>query len=187
VARPRIWQPFEKVKWASSHEFTDAGDIRDRHRNVLPVGDGDVSLRLYDTARKVTFPRREILALEYFGEPPEYRCCICDKRLSYAVVHLNGNRGDFSRDNLKRLPAFEARWHKFKCIRWAMESNLVPPREQTKGSDDHPLRRVGVNSMPKKSRSEAPSADDDDDDREYRFTPFEFIPLLGINPERKTK
>jgi hypothetical protein len=172
------------VKWASEYEFTDAGHIRDKHRNVLPIGaapDYAVSLRMYDTARTKTFPQRDVLAMEYFGAPYPYRCVICDKPLNHTVVHLNGNPQDFSRDNLKRLLAFESSWHKFKCIRWAMESNLVPPRIHTHGSDDHPLRRVGVNSMPKRGWAEV--AHLRFEDRDWGPTD-EDIPLLGINPEK---
>ena len=149
MARPRIWQPFETVKWAIHYEFTDAGDIRDRHRNVVSGhSDGDISLRLYDTARKKTFPRREILALEYFGPPPRYRCVICDKPLHCGVVHLNGNKCDFSRDNLKYeyLASSTGREHEVDCIHWAMTSNEVPPRARTVIRDDSVY---GRNSMPK--------------------------------------
>lgn len=134
MARPRIWQPFETVKWASHYEHTDAGDIRDKNRNVLPLGaspDYTVSLRLYDTARKRPFPRRDILALEYFGQPPPYRCVICAKLLPTEVLHLNGNPRDFRRDNLKYATDLQGRDHEIHCIEWAMTCNEAPPRVKT--------------------------------------------------------
>lgn len=181
MARPRIWQPFETVKWASTHQFTEAGDIRDRHRNVLPIGAGpdyDVSLRLYDTARKITLPRRDILALEFFGEPPEYRCCICDKILPTDVLHLNKDQRDFRRDNLKYGSTFTGRAHEINCLTWAMVCNEVPPRRHTRLFSGIPWQ---VNSMPRKSAAEAPHPDHDE--RDWGPTD-ESIPLLGINPQR---
>jgi hypothetical protein len=163
VARPRIWQPFETVKWASTYQLTDAGDIRDKHRNVLPIGVApsyDISLRLYDTARKTTFPRRDILALEYFGPPQPKRCVICDKRLPVEVLHLNGNPRDFSRENLKYGTDLGGRDHELDCIRWAMTSNEVPPRVRT-------LIRAGsvcrVNSMPKQAEAAREEHNNDDE------------------------
>ncbi|OBI53460.1 hypothetical protein A5707_11345 [Mycobacterium kyorinense] len=91
-----------------------------------------VTLRLYGTGRKITSPRRDILALEYFGLPPRYHCIICDKALQYGVVHLNGNARDFSRDNLKYLPSLGAREHELAHTRWAMVHNEVPPYGRTK-------------------------------------------------------
>jgi hypothetical protein len=151
VARPRIWQPFDNVTWASQHEFTDSGDIRDRHRNLIPIGDGDVSLRLYDTARKMTLPRREVLALEYFGAPTPYQCCICGKLLHTDVLHLDGDTRNFARSNLKYGSTARGREHELDCLRWAMIHNHVPPRIQTQIRDKSVYRS---NSMPKKSQAE---------------------------------
>jgi hypothetical protein len=172
VARPRIWQPFEKVKWASTHQFTDAGDIRDQHRNVIPVGTApnyDISLRLYDTARKITLPRRDILALEFFGPPPSCRCVICDKILPTNVLHLNKNPRDFARDNLKYGNTVTGRIHEIACINWAMRHNHVPPRAKTQRKRYARLWR---------------HVRDDDD---WGSAEEEMIPLLGINPKGKEK
>ncbi|GAA4297639.1 hypothetical protein [Mycobacterium paraffinicum] len=144
AGRPRIWQPFATIKWAPGYEFTDNGDVRDRHRNVLAIGMGPqypITLRLYDTNRKVRTPRRDVLALEYCGLPDRHHCVICDERrdgkviaagLPYSVVHLNGDRTDFSRGNLKYAPRFaSARRHELAHIQWAMTHNDVPPRRWT--------------------------------------------------------
>jgi hypothetical protein len=119
------------VKWASSYQYTDAGEMRDQHRNVLPIGTApayDVELRLYDTARKTTFPRRDILAFEFFGRPEPYMCVIGGKCLPTEVLHLNRDPRDFSRDNLKYATGLGGRVHELDCIRWAMISNEVPAR-----------------------------------------------------------
>ena len=124
--------------------------MRDQHRNVLPIGTAptyDVELRLYDTARKRTFPRREILALEFFGVPEPYRCIVCDKALPYTVVHLNKDLRDFSRDNLKYTIGF-GREHELDCLQWAMTSNYVPRRKFTIS------RRVGAIEAEKDLRDE---------------------------------
>lgn len=163
MARPRIWQPFETVKWASGHEFTDSGEIRDKHRNILPLGyapDYEVSLRLYDTARK--FPRRDILALEFHGIPDRPQCVICGKKLKCSAVHLDGDPTNFARDNLKWVASLESHDHEQRHIRWAMVSNEVPPRIRTMRKRDAHLRR--------RVDEEADWGD-----------PAEVIPFLGAN------
>lgn len=132
AGRPQIWTPFARISWARDYQYTDDGRIRDKHRNLLIDRDYNVTLRLYGTDRKITFPRRDVLALEYLGPPPRYHCIICDRVLRHGVVHLNGNWRDFSRDNLKYLPSFKAREHEMAHIRWAMTSNEVPPYGRTK-------------------------------------------------------
>lgn len=132
AGRPQIWTPFARISWARDYQYTNDGRIRDKHRNLLIDRDYNVTLRLYGSGRNITFLRRDILALEYFGFPPRYHCVICDKVLRDEVVHLNGNLRDFSRDNLKYLPSFEAREHEIAHIRWAMTSNEVPPYGRTK-------------------------------------------------------
>lgn len=179
AGRPRIWQPFETVKWASGYEFTDDGRMRDRHGNVLDVGaapDYTVRMRMYD--RTVAFPRRDILALEFLGPPCPYRCVICDQRLKPTVVHLDQNPGNFARENLKWGPDIEARSHELNCIRWAMEWNHVPPRARTVKRDGVIFH--GVSSMPKKSRVAAERRKDLRD-----VSPEENIPLLGVNEKPK--
>jgi hypothetical protein len=168
VARPRVWQPFDTVKWASGHEFTDAGDIRDKHRNVLPIGaapDYNVSLRLYDTARK--FPRRDILAMEFHGIPERPNCVICDKKLKCSVVHLDGDPQNFARDNLKWVTSIESHEHEQQHLRWAMVSNDVPPRCKTRRKRHERLRR---------------HVQDSDDWGD----PTEEIPRLGVNKGKKS-
>lgn len=152
----------------------------------MPIGASptyDISLRLYDTARKRTFPRRDILALEFFGPPPPYRCAICDKLLQTDVLHLNKNPRDFSRGNLKYGGDFLARTHVIDCVNWAMRHNEVPPRVKTTRGFNGVVRRS--NSMPKRGWAKAARRKLEDN-----WGPtWEEIPLLGVNerPRGTTK
>lgn len=104
VGRPPIWTPFRRVHWLSEYEYTSDGRIRDKSRNVLPeyAPDYQVKVRVAG-GRRAPFNKRELLALEWFDTPPRADCSVCGegKGPYYRIVHLDGNRRNSSRDNLK--------------------------------------------------------------------------------------
>ncbi|HZU48700.1 MAG TPA: hypothetical protein VFA16_15840 [Mycobacterium sp.] len=130
---PRIWTPFARISWAAEYQHTDDGWIRDRSRNLLHEHGPEfrVVLRVYGTERRIWFPKGELLALEFFGEPPRHECVICGNGPSYQVLHLNGNRRDCSRGNLKYVPDHDkARWHELKCCEMIMQRRPHDPRRR---------------------------------------------------------
>ena len=133
AGRPQLWKPFCRVSWLREYQYTDDGRIRDRSRNVVNAHgpDFEVTLRIAETSRRVTFPKREILALEYFGLPDFDECVVCSRRLHYGVYFLNGNSRDCSRDNMKLIPSIEARRHELACVRWVMRNDEIPPYAKT--------------------------------------------------------
>jgi hypothetical protein len=87
---------------------------------------------MYGTSRRMEFIKRDFLALEFFGPPPLSDCIVCGNGPPYRVVHLDGNRYNCARDNLKYVFDYlAARRHELKCLKWAMESNEVPPYRKT--------------------------------------------------------
>lgn len=158
---PQIWTPFARIAWARDYQYTDDGRIRDKHRNVL--GDrgpeSHVTLRVYGTDRQLRFPKRDILAIEYFGLPEVgdcYCCVVCGGAYS-EVIHLNDDRRDFSRSNLKRIPDYrEAREHELRCCETIMQLRPHDPRSRPTldnrmffADDDHPIGSLlGVRGSP---------------------------------------
>jgi hypothetical protein len=135
------------------YECADDGRIRDRSRNVINDG-----AKLFGT-----YSRRDLLAREWCGPPPRHICVVCGKGPSYRVAHLNGDRRDFARDNLKFSPdCLAAVEHERRCLRWAMQSNEVPSARKAQ-------------SFRGPTRSHV--ADDDNWGSSY-----EKIPPFGINP-----
>lgn len=133
AGRPQIWTPFARISWARDYQYTDDGRIRDKDRNVLPDRGPDchVTLRVYGSERQVRFPKRDILAMEFFGEPPHHDCVICGEGPPYRVLHLNGDRRDWSRGNLKYVPDDkEARWHELQCCEMIMQRRPHDPRRR---------------------------------------------------------
>lgn len=133
AGRPQIWQRFARILWAREYEYTDDGRMRDRSRNVLREHgtEREVILRVCNFPLKVRLPKRDILALEYFGYPQWTECIVCSKRFNDRVVHLSGDYEDCSRDNLKYTASRALRRHEFKCLEWAMKDNEVPPYKWT--------------------------------------------------------
>lgn len=171
---PRKWFPFKTI--FGDFEWNDEGGIRDRHRHVLA-----------DTHWLFSqYSRAEILAREWLGKPPRHDCPWCGTRPKgrdgkyvgqisgggppYAVIHLNGNPLDCSRDNLKYSPVlswavvFHERMHVANAIR-----NDVPPRVN---------RQALTPGARHKRRALRRHVGDGDN-----WGPTsEDIPLLGINP-----
>lgn len=127
---PRKWYPFTTVSWASGYEYTNDGRIRDKHRNRITDRWDGAQIIIALNGKK--FPKRDILAMEFHGLPQCHVCCICGKGPRFQAIHLNRDRRDFSRDNLKWIAVdAEARYHERRCIEWAMCHNTVPPRGRT--------------------------------------------------------
>lgn len=119
AGRPPIWAPFRQVHWLAEYEYAADGRMRDRSRNVLQEHSPDhrVTIRL-PTGERRSFDKRELLALEWHGRPPRTECRVCGKRLAYRVVHLNGDRANASRDNVKWQLDGSAVWqHARVCLR----------------------------------------------------------------------
>lgn len=166
AGRPQIWTPFARISWARDYQYTDDGRIRDKHRNVLgDYGpDSRVILRMYGSSRRKILPKRDILAMEYFGPPAagDSHCCvICGQEYS-EVIHLNDDRRDFSRSNLKRVPAYhhEAREHELRCCETIMQLRPHDPRRRPTldnrlffADDEHPIKSMfDVRGSPFKAR-----------------------------------
>jgi hypothetical protein len=160
LARPRIWQPFVRIDWASGYEYADDGRIRDRHRNVLSERDRRVTLTIHGTARQQSVSKVDLLALEWFGVPGCLNCVVCSRPTYHRAVHADGDPLNWARSNVVYEADFVAALrHERKCLIWAMESNYVPARRAR--SNRGPTRHVG--------------------DGDSWGSTREYIPPLGVN------
>lgn len=119
MAKPRLWRPFEKVTWAREYEHAHDGRIRDRSRNVLPVrGPHNAATFSVRGSGKYTRSVADVLALEWHGHPGFTRCPVCQHRIWDVVVHLDGDRRNFARDNLKHVPdEYTMILHRITCVK----------------------------------------------------------------------
>jgi hypothetical protein len=116
VGRPRIWKQFRRLTWAADYEYADDGRVRDQSRNVLTEHGPDFLVTLRVNGGAKSFPKREILALEWYDYPPWSSCVICGRGPHFEVVHLDGNPRNCARDNIKWAPnEMEARRHEYQC------------------------------------------------------------------------
>lgn len=116
MAPPRQWHLFTGIPY----EWCDDGRIRDKSRNVI-----NDDHRLFRT-----HSRAQLLAREWFGIPPRHRCPVCGDGPPWRVVHLDGNRRNCARLNLKYAPDdAEARAHELRCIESSQREG--PPRRMT--------------------------------------------------------
>jgi hypothetical protein len=100
------------------YQYTADGRIRDRSRNVLTEHAPDYQVVVRIAGQRKALEKSQILALEWFDTPPRADCCVCGKGPRYRVIHLDGNRQNFGRDNLKWAPdPVAAHRHERDCLR----------------------------------------------------------------------